>query len=109
MTGVIETFGADVAVGELIEFVEDCALEVVAPEVFAPGELAAVTEVVEALALGSSFAFAKSAPPKIIDPAATIAAMGNFLLILRIPEDALSASESSNHSGLLGVIGDPFR
>ena len=108
MTGEIETFGTDVAVGVFIEFVEVVALEVVAPEVFAPDELAVVDEVAEALALGSSFAFTKSAPAKIMDPAATIAAIGNFLLILRMPEEVASASDSSNHSGLFGVIGRPL-
>ena len=52
---------------------------------------------------------AKIEPAAIIDPAASSAIRGNFLLTLRIPEDELSPSVISNQSGFFGVIVDPFR
>jgi hypothetical protein len=67
-----------------------------------------VTDVVSATAVGSSFALAKIDPARMIAPVATSAASGSFLLTLRIPVEALSPSDSSNHSGFFGVIVDLF-
>jgi hypothetical protein len=68
-----------------------------------------VIEVVDALALGSSFAFAKRAPPRTIAPAAATAMNGSFLLLLRSTGAFSSPSDNSNHSGFSEVIVDPFQ